>query len=172
MVIYGLALLPLAEWIAKEVPDLVQPWYAYDAAMVGVASSINTPVLKLLEMGPAWGKFPKPDKSVVVCHPRAREAVLQHLEQFWFKLLDGHRYLGGISALTEPARSSGSEVDKGSQNSCDGRTTISPNRICRFGTLAPIQVELPPTCHATNQQHIQHCGTGHQGQVPTGLVWR
>ena len=35
MVLYGIALLPLAEALQKEFPDVLQPWYADDAAMQG-----------------------------------------------------------------------------------------------------------------------------------------
>ena len=35
MVLYGIALLPLVEALRKEFPDVLQPWYADDAAMQG-----------------------------------------------------------------------------------------------------------------------------------------
>ncbi len=38
MVLYGLALIPLVDQLAKEVPGLLQPWYANDAVMAGPAT--------------------------------------------------------------------------------------------------------------------------------------
>ena len=35
MVLYGLALVPLAEHLREEVPSVLQPWYADDMAMSG-----------------------------------------------------------------------------------------------------------------------------------------
>ena len=35
MVLYVIALLPLAEALRKEFHDVLQPWYADDAAMQG-----------------------------------------------------------------------------------------------------------------------------------------
>ena len=62
MVIYGLALSLLSEQLAKEVPELIQPWYADNTAMAGPASKIKVAVARLLELGPTQGYFPEPDK--------------------------------------------------------------------------------------------------------------
>ena len=35
MMLYGIAILPLAEMLQKEIPDVLQPWYADDSAMLG-----------------------------------------------------------------------------------------------------------------------------------------
>ena len=40
MALYGIALLPLAELLRKEYPNVLQPWYADDAAMQGVPSRV------------------------------------------------------------------------------------------------------------------------------------
>ena len=48
MVLYGLALLPLAEALRTAVPSVVQPWYADDAAMSGPAKGVAE-AMELLE---------------------------------------------------------------------------------------------------------------------------
>ena len=66
MVLYGLALIPLAEMLRCKVPGAVQPWYADDAAMAGKASEVSTLMGELTRLGPAFGYFPEPDKSILV----------------------------------------------------------------------------------------------------------
>ena len=63
MVCYGIALMPLAEWLRRKVPGALQPWYADDSGGVGTAEA-NAAMLKhLTERGPAFGYFPEPAKS-------------------------------------------------------------------------------------------------------------
>jgi hypothetical protein len=66
MVLYGLALTPLAETIRAAVPTVVQPWYADNAAMAGPVSSIAAAQRLLLDLGPRQGYFPAPEKSILI----------------------------------------------------------------------------------------------------------
>ena len=40
MILYGIGLLPLAEDLRRQDPSVLQPWYAYDFALVGPAENV------------------------------------------------------------------------------------------------------------------------------------
>jgi hypothetical protein len=96
MVIYGIALVPLAESLRAAVPTVVQPWYADDAAMAGPAEDVATAMRLLEEEGPARGYFPEPAKSILICDPPVLERAKIVLDEFDFQYKDGHRYVGGF----------------------------------------------------------------------------
>ena len=73
MALYGIALLPLAERLCEESPSVMQPWYANDAAMMGVPAEVAKAMASLTKLGPRFGYYPEPEKSYVIC-PRADEA--------------------------------------------------------------------------------------------------
>ena len=62
MILYGLALVPLAERLKEAVPDVVQPWYADDAAMQGPGGLVAATFVLLEKLGPMFGYYPEPDK--------------------------------------------------------------------------------------------------------------
>jgi hypothetical protein len=95
MVLYGIALVPLAESLRKAVPSVVQPWYADNAAMAGPVSGIARAMALIQEEGPARGYFTEPTKLVVICDPNMSESVKTALESFGFQYRDRHRYVGG-----------------------------------------------------------------------------
>jgi len=96
MVLYGLALLPLAEALRTAVPSVVQPWYADDAAMSGPAQGVAEAMELLEHLGPARGYYPEPAKSILVCREEHMEHARRTLERFNFQYSDGHRYVGGF----------------------------------------------------------------------------
>ena len=96
MVLYGLALTPLAESIRAAVPTVVQPWYADDAAMAGPIDGIAEAQRLLLELGPRRGYFPEPDKSILIVPLATPPNALESLAEFNFRHEEGHRYLGGF----------------------------------------------------------------------------
>jgi hypothetical protein len=96
MVLYGLSLTPLAEAIRREVPTVVQPWYADDAAMAGPVDDIATAQRLLLELGPRRGYFPEPEKSILIAPLDTLPSALDALAEFQFQRSDGHRYVGGF----------------------------------------------------------------------------
>ena len=96
MLLYGLALVPLAEDLREEVPGVVQPWYADDAAMAGRASEVSLLMEALTRLGPKYGYFPEPDKSVLIVTERHEEAARCRLSRFPFKYKRGTRYLGSF----------------------------------------------------------------------------
>ena len=96
MVLYGLALTPLAETIRAAVPTVVQPWYADDAAMAGPVSGIAAAQRLLLDLGPRQGYFPEPEKSILIAPIATPPTALETLAEFNFRHSEGHRYVGGF----------------------------------------------------------------------------
>jgi hypothetical protein len=101
MVLYGLALVPLAEMLREAVPEVLQPWYADDAAMAGPLSGIGRATRLLAEYGPARGYFAEPAKSLLICKAAVTEADLSALAEFQFTRLEGSRYVGGFIGSPE-----------------------------------------------------------------------
>jgi hypothetical protein len=101
MVLYGLALVPLAATLRKEHPTVVQAWYADDSVLQGRVSRVAAAMTLLQRLGPERGYFPEPAKSIFICSPDDREAAATGLEAFNFKYHDGHRYVGGFLGTDE-----------------------------------------------------------------------
>ena len=76
MALYGIALLPLAEILWERYPDVLQPWYADDAAMQGRPDQVTACFKLLCNLGPHFGYFTEPKKSFVIC-PLATEDVVK-----------------------------------------------------------------------------------------------
>ena len=57
MVLYGLALVLLAEHLRKEAPGAIQAWYTDDLAFIGWASTIGSTMNLLQEYSPARDIF-------------------------------------------------------------------------------------------------------------------
>jgi hypothetical protein len=96
MVLYGLALLPLAARLRREQPDTVQAFYADDVLAKGRVSRLAETMTLLLRLGPERGYFPEPEKSILICAPNDRLAATARLDDFDFKYADGYRYVGGF----------------------------------------------------------------------------
>jgi hypothetical protein len=96
MVLYGLALVPLADTLRQEHPAVIQAWYADDSALQGRTSAIAAAMTSLQRLGPERGYFPEPAKSIFICAPDDQPAAVQRLEAFSFRFCDGHRYVGGF----------------------------------------------------------------------------
>ena len=68
MFLYSLSLtLPPAECLQKAAPRVLQPWYADNAAMAGAVSEVAVTMTVLQDYGLAWGYYPEPAKSYVIC---------------------------------------------------------------------------------------------------------
>ena len=97
MVLYGLALTPLAQRLRHDFPTLSQSWYADDASVIGDVSLFPAYFDALSKLGPPRGYYPQPPKSIVLPHPQADQAHIQAATQdlqCQFRL--GHTYLGGF----------------------------------------------------------------------------
>jgi hypothetical protein len=99
MVLYGVALMPLAEHLRKFLPDVLTPWYADDAAAAGNAER-SAMALKFLKVyGPIYGYYPEPEKSFHICkkedEAQAEVAFYAHGLKLKVQFVRGMRYLGG-----------------------------------------------------------------------------
>ena len=104
MVLYGLSLTPLAKSIRAAVPQVVQPWYADDAAMAGPITGIRDAQRLLLEWGPQRGYYPEPEKSILISPLHNSPESLDPVAEFNFSLRLGHRYVGGyVGSAAEEA---------------------------------------------------------------------
>ncbi len=98
MALYGIALLPLAEALRAHCPDVMQPWYADNAAMQGTAARVASTMVLLTRLGPMFGYLPEPEKSFVICPLADEEAAKAAFtaENLPVKYCRGHRYVGGF----------------------------------------------------------------------------
>ena len=101
MILYGLALVPLAEQLRKAFPDVIQPFYANDAVMAGRVSRIAAAMRLLETLGPARGYFPEASKSIFIVRPEDEAQSKVVLREFNFKYTSGNRYIGGFIGSAE-----------------------------------------------------------------------
>eukprot|EP00956_Cyclotella_meneghiniana_P019732 scaffold34249_cov24-Cyclotella_meneghiniana.AAC.2 len=82
MLLYGIALMPLAERMQDAVPGALQPWFADDSAIAGTSEQCAECLHFLCKEGPAYGYFPEPEKSWHICkaadEAEARLAFMVH----------------------------------------------------------------------------------------------
>ena len=99
MIIYGGAMMPVVRDLKEDHPPIVQPWYADDADSAGDFDEIEAFFKDLAKIGPDFGYFPEPSKSVLIVRSPNLLAVQvffneQHCRGFL--ITTGHRYLGGF----------------------------------------------------------------------------
>ena len=103
MMLYGIAILPLAHLLKMEYPSVLQPWYADDSAMMG-PHALNAKVVKLLmEKGPCFGYYPEPKKSWHICSEAEEPAAMAAFdaEGLQVRFTRGQRYAGGYIGSAE-----------------------------------------------------------------------
>ena len=101
MVACGLGLLPLAEQLRMEVPDLLQPWCADDSAMAGSTRSIAKAMDLLLVLSPTQGHHPEPSKSIYLMRTGSEGDTSAELGQFKFQFIRGSCYVSGFLGSTK-----------------------------------------------------------------------
>jgi hypothetical protein len=101
MVAYGLGILPMICQLKKEFPDVNQPWYADDAGAGGKFDAIRRHFTRLQEIGPNYGYFPEPSKSIIVVASHNLEKAKHEFKDLGFKVVTGTRYLGGFIGENE-----------------------------------------------------------------------
>ena len=96
MVLYRIALVPLAEELRAADPGLLSPFYADNAAFDGLARR-RTQLLKLLmKRGPDQGYFPEPDNSLSILDTPGQEEAAKRefaMEGIDLNFVSGSRYL-------------------------------------------------------------------------------
>ena len=95
MFVYGIGLLPLIRTLKKSFPELDQTWYADDACSGGKFDSIKLHFRKLQEIGPLYGYYPEPSKSILIVSQKNLLAAQAAFKDFEFTITTGNRYLGG-----------------------------------------------------------------------------
>ena len=99
MVVYGVALVPLAEIIRAADKEVLAPFYADDVGLDGPAGRNAKLMGILVEHGPDFGYFPEPGKSIHVCDDVADMAAAEEAfaaRGLSVNLHDGYRYVGGF----------------------------------------------------------------------------
>jgi hypothetical protein len=89
MYAYGIGILPLIRLLKVEFPAVEQPWYA-DAGAGGKFDDILKFFRPLHEIGPNYGDFPKPSKSILIVPQHNLEAALVTFPEFQLKVHTGH----------------------------------------------------------------------------------
>jgi hypothetical protein len=92
----GIGILPLIRQLKAELPQVEQPWYADDAGAGGEFEDIRRLFRRLEEIGPNYGYFPEPSKSILVVRQHNLEAAQNAFPDFGFKVTTGSRCLGGF----------------------------------------------------------------------------
>ena len=82
--------------LKAEIPTVIQPWYADDAAAGGKFEAIRKQFGRLEELGPQYGYFPKPSKSVLIVSEKNLERAKSALGDLNFQITTGYHYLGGF----------------------------------------------------------------------------
>jgi hypothetical protein len=95
MFVYGMGLLPLIRVLKKSFPSLDQTWYADDAGAGGKFDLIKQHFRKLQEIGPYYGYYPEPSKSILIVPQKNLVAAQAAFKDFEFTITTGNRYLGG-----------------------------------------------------------------------------
>jgi hypothetical protein len=96
MFAYGLGILPLIRKLKSEFTYVNQPWYADDAGAGGNFRSIRLFFKRLQELGPDFGYFPEPSKSILVVRDHNLDKTKSAFADFEFQITTGCRYLGGF----------------------------------------------------------------------------
>ena len=97
MALYGIALTPLVDILQENFPDVLQLWYADDAATKGPPDRVAACFKILCDLGPMLGYFPESEKSFAIC-PLATETEVKTafaVEDLAVKTCRGHRYVYG-----------------------------------------------------------------------------
>jgi hypothetical protein len=96
MFAYGIGLLPLIRALKVQFPEMEQTWYADDAGAGGKFDAIKRHFEKLEEIGPHYGYYPEPSKSILIVPQKNLAAAQIAFEGHEFTITTGNRYLGGF----------------------------------------------------------------------------
>ena len=78
--------------------------HAEGSACAGKLSQIRLWFDKLIQLGPAYGYFAEPIKSVVVVAPQDEDVAKDCLKDLGITVSSGHRFLGGVIGTQEYCR--------------------------------------------------------------------
>lgn len=98
MILYRLALVLLVRYLHALCPEVMQPWYADDLALLE-CHSLNASCLRILtNMGPFFGYYPNPAKSWHVCDKEDEDDAQVAFEAagLTVQFTRRHWYVGGF----------------------------------------------------------------------------
>ena len=98
MFLYGIGILPLIRNLKELHPDVVQPWYADDAAALAEWYRLVQLYDDLILLGKGYGYFSNAAKCKVVVREGLVEAAVEFFNtqrNMGFEICTGTRYLGG-----------------------------------------------------------------------------
>jgi hypothetical protein len=93
---YAVGLLPLIRGLKSQFPMVTQPWYADDAGAGATFKRIRATFLRLFQLGPDYGYYPEPTKSILVVSTANFARANVEFTDLGFKVTTGSRYLGGF----------------------------------------------------------------------------
>jgi hypothetical protein len=142
MFAYGIGILPLIRRLQEEFPTVKQPWYADDAGAGGSFTDLRQFFLRLQEIGPAYGYFPEPTKSILIARAHNQHTAKSTFQDLQFKVTTGSRYLGGYI---------GSQADR--ELWVREKVTFWSSAVT---DLAFVALSHPQTAFAGLQKSLQH----------------
>ena len=142
MFCYGIGILPLIRKLEHEFPTVKQPWYADDAGAGGCFTDLRKFFQRLQEIGPAYGYFPEPTKSILIVRAHNCTIAKSSFKDLQFKVQTGSRYLGGYI---------GSRVDR--ELWVQEKVSFWTSAVT---DLAFVALSHPQTAFAGLQKSLQH----------------
>jgi hypothetical protein len=127
MFAYGIGILPLIRLLKTEFPAVEQPWYADDAGAGGKFDDIRKFFRRLQEIGPNYGYFPEPSKSILIVPQHNLEAAQVAFPEFQFEVRTGHRYLGAFIGEDDALKERLAEKTKHWEEAVVDLATVAPN---------------------------------------------
>ena len=100
---YAVAVLLLIRSFASK-SNFVQCWYTDDSVCTGKLSQIRLWYDKLIQLGPAYGYYAEPTKSVLVVAPQFEDVAKDYCKDLGITVSSGHRFLGGVFGTQEYCR--------------------------------------------------------------------
>ena len=102
MALYAVSISPLVQRLQDACPSIRQSWYADDDAAAGSLSSLKSYWDELQEIGPGYGYYPSPRKTVLLVKPEFLERAQDTFRGTEIAVTaEGSRYLGGFLGAPE-----------------------------------------------------------------------
>ena len=90
MFLYGIGSLPLICQLKQEHPEVKQSWYADDTGAGGTFESIWEHFKRLQEIGPKFGYYPEPSKSILIVPKHSLKKAKVEFADLKFEIKTGH----------------------------------------------------------------------------------
>ena len=94
MLMYAAAMTPLIKALENE--KWTQNWCTDDSACAAKLPLLHDWFQKLCQLGPSYGYYPEPKKTVVVVDENDTDAANACFHDLDIKVVRGHRFLGGF----------------------------------------------------------------------------